>query len=97
MLSAKGNTLSNASLLEVYDVPNLIRCDIDNAFVHVKRAEVKNGGMIEDMLRRARIPVGGSNGDEAKKPTQGGERTAWKIAGVVIAGCAYAAKYFFFH
>ena len=97
MLSGKGNTLSNVSLLEVCDAPNLIRCDIDNAFVHVKRAEVKNGGVIEDMLRRARIPVGGNNGDEAKKPTQGGERTAWKIAGVVIAGCAYAAKYFFFH
>ena len=97
VLSGTGNTLSNVSLLEVCDVPNLIRCDIDNAFVHVKRAEVKNGGVIEDMLRRARIPMGANNGDEAKKPTQGGERTAWKIAGVVIAGCAYAAKYYFFH
>ena len=47
MLSGTGNTLSNVSLLEVCDAPNLIRCDIDNAFAHVKRAEVKNGGVIE--------------------------------------------------
>ena len=95
MLSGTGNTLSNVSLLEVCDVPNLIRCDIDNAFVHVKRAEVKNGGVIEEMVNRV------MRAKKRVETTKKKESTDEDISGVVgiavLAGIAYVIKCLLFH
>ena len=90
MLSGTGNTLSNVSLLEVCDVPNLIRCDIDSAFVHVKRAEVKNGGVIEEMVN---LMMREKKRVETTKNEKSTDEDISGVVGIaVLAGIAYVIK-----
>ena len=95
VLCGMENSLSNVRLLEVCDVPNVKSCQLDHAFVNVKKVlELKNGGVIEETVNRVM---------EAKKRVEATkkESTEDDISGVVgiavLAGIAYVIKCLLFH
>ena len=96
MLSGKGNTLSNVRLLEVCDVPNVKSCQLDHAFVNVKRVlEMKNGGVIEETVNRVMEVKKRTVVTEKKKSTE--DDLSGVVGIAVLAGIAYVIKCLLFH
>ena len=78
-------------ILEVCDVPNVKSCLLDTAFVNVKKVvEVKNGGVIEEMVNRV------MRAKKRVETTKNEKSTDEDISGVigiaVLAGIAYVIK-----
>ena len=78
-------------ILEVCDVPNVKSCQFDTVFVNVKKVvELKNGGVIEEMVNRM------MREKKRVETTKNEKSTDEDISGVigiaVLAGIAYVIK-----
>ena len=89
--SGTGNTLSNVRILEVCDVPNVKSCQFDTSFVNVKKVvELKNGGVIEEMVNRM---MREKKRVETTKNEKSTDEDISEVVGIaVLAGIAYVIK-----
>ena len=78
------------------DVPNVKSCQFDTAFVNVKKVvELKNGGVIEEMVNRVMEVKKRTVVTEKKKSTE--DDLSGVVGIAVLAGIAYVIKCLLFH